>query len=169
MNMKAKQRLSVNNKLAMTQQIQLAIKLLQLNSIDLQKEIDEIIENHLPRLIVTRFFFSLLVIVPHIPSKKYPRLNRPGTIYFTLQTEKTILIDLYPYCPWQYYKRLDFFRWCSSPFEAADLGDIPLTTFELIPLLVWWNKGINVSPTQNTFLHKIKFCRPKHSFCYVKS
>ena len=46
MNMKAKQRLSVNNKLAMTQQIQLAIKLLQLNSIDLQKEIDEkILEN----------------------------------------------------------------------------------------------------------------------------
>ena len=44
--MKAKQRLSVNNKLAMTQQIQLAIKLLQLNSIDLQKEIDEkILEN----------------------------------------------------------------------------------------------------------------------------
>ena len=46
MNMKAKQRLSVNNKLAMTQQIQLSIKLLQLNSIDLQKEIDEkILEN----------------------------------------------------------------------------------------------------------------------------
>ena len=46
MNIKIKQRLSVNNKLAMTQQIQLAIKLLQLNSIDLQKEIDEkILEN----------------------------------------------------------------------------------------------------------------------------
>ncbi len=46
MNMKTKQSISLNNKLAMTQQIQLAIKLLQLNSIDLQKEIDEkILEN----------------------------------------------------------------------------------------------------------------------------
>ena len=46
MNMKGKQSLSINNKLAMTLQIQLAIKLLQLNSLDLQKEIDEkILEN----------------------------------------------------------------------------------------------------------------------------
>ena len=46
MNLKTKQSLSINNKLAMTQQIQLAIKLLQLNSIDLQKEIeDKILEN----------------------------------------------------------------------------------------------------------------------------
>ena len=41
MNIKTKQNLSINNKLAMTQQIQLAIKLLQLNSIDLQKEIED--------------------------------------------------------------------------------------------------------------------------------
>ena len=41
MNMKAKQSISINNKLAMTLEIQLAIKLLQLNSLDLQKEIDE--------------------------------------------------------------------------------------------------------------------------------
>jgi len=46
MSLKSKQNLSINNKLAMTQQIQLAIKLLQLNSIDLQKEIeDKILEN----------------------------------------------------------------------------------------------------------------------------
>ena len=46
MSLKTKQNLSINNKLAMTQQIQLAIKLLQLNSIDLQKEIeDKILEN----------------------------------------------------------------------------------------------------------------------------
>ena len=46
MNLKTKQSLSISNKLAMTQQIQLAIKLLQLNSIDLQKEIeDKIMEN----------------------------------------------------------------------------------------------------------------------------
>ena len=46
MSLKTKQSLSINNKLAMTQQIQLAIKLLQLNSIDLQKEIEEkILEN----------------------------------------------------------------------------------------------------------------------------
>ena len=46
MSLKSKQSLSINNKLAMTQQIQLAIKLLQLNSIDLQKEIeDKILEN----------------------------------------------------------------------------------------------------------------------------
>ena len=41
MNIKLKQNLSLNNKLAMTLQIQLAIKLLQLNSLELQKEIDE--------------------------------------------------------------------------------------------------------------------------------
>ena len=46
MNVKGKQSLSLNNKLTMTLQIQLAIKLLQLNSVDLQKEIDEkILEN----------------------------------------------------------------------------------------------------------------------------
>jgi len=46
MNVKGKQSLSLNNKLSMTLQIQLAIKLLQLNSVDLQKEIDEkILEN----------------------------------------------------------------------------------------------------------------------------
>ena len=41
MSLKSKQNLSINNKLAITQQIQLAIKLLQLNSIDLQKEIED--------------------------------------------------------------------------------------------------------------------------------
>ncbi|MBH44013.1 MAG: RNA polymerase sigma-54 factor [Gammaproteobacteria bacterium] len=41
MKIKNKQSLSITNKLAMTTQIQLAIKLLQLNSLDLQKEIDE--------------------------------------------------------------------------------------------------------------------------------
>ena len=46
MNTKGKQSLSLNNKLTITLQIQLAIKLLQLNSLDLQKEIDEkILEN----------------------------------------------------------------------------------------------------------------------------
>ena len=46
MNIKGKQNLSLNNKLTMTLQVQLAIKLLQLNSLDLQKEIDEkILEN----------------------------------------------------------------------------------------------------------------------------
>jgi len=41
MRMKGKQSITLTNKLAMTTQIQLAIKLLQLNSLDLQKEIDE--------------------------------------------------------------------------------------------------------------------------------
>ncbi len=41
MKIKGKQSLSLSNKLIMTTQIQLAIKLLQLNSLDLQKEIDE--------------------------------------------------------------------------------------------------------------------------------
>ena len=46
MSIKGKQNLSLNNKLTMTLQVQLAIKLLQLNSLDLQKEIDEkILEN----------------------------------------------------------------------------------------------------------------------------
>ena len=46
MNTRGKQSLSLNNKLKMTLQIQLAIKLLQFNSLDLQKEIDEqILEN----------------------------------------------------------------------------------------------------------------------------
>ena len=41
MNVKVKQSINLANKVAMTQQIQLAIKLLQLNTHDLQKEIDE--------------------------------------------------------------------------------------------------------------------------------
>ncbi len=41
MKIKGKQSLSLTNKLAMTTQIQFAIKLLQLNSLELQKEIDE--------------------------------------------------------------------------------------------------------------------------------
>ena len=41
MRMKGKQSITLTNKLVMTTQIQLAIKLLQLNSVDLQKEIDE--------------------------------------------------------------------------------------------------------------------------------
>jgi RNA polymerase sigma-54 factor len=46
MSIKGKQNLSLNNKLTMTLQVQLTIKLLQLNSLDLQKEIDEkILEN----------------------------------------------------------------------------------------------------------------------------
>ena len=46
MSIKGKQSLSLNNKLTMTLQAPLASKLLQLNSLDLQKEIDEkILEN----------------------------------------------------------------------------------------------------------------------------
>ena len=41
MTINIKQKISLNNKLAMTLQIKLAIKLLQLNSIELQKEIDD--------------------------------------------------------------------------------------------------------------------------------
>jgi len=41
MNAKMKQNIRLSNKIVMTQQIQLAIRLLQLNSVDLQKEIDE--------------------------------------------------------------------------------------------------------------------------------
>ena len=41
MKIKGKQSLSLANKLVMTTQIQFAIKLLQLNSTELQKEIDE--------------------------------------------------------------------------------------------------------------------------------
>ena len=41
MSIKVKQSVNLSNKVAMTQQIQLAIKLLQLNTLDLQKEIDE--------------------------------------------------------------------------------------------------------------------------------
>ncbi len=46
MNIKVKQSINLANKVAMTQQIQLAIKLLQLNTIDLQKEIDEKLLNN---------------------------------------------------------------------------------------------------------------------------
>ena len=41
MKNKVRQVVGVSNKLAMTQQIQLVIKLLQLNTVDLQREIDE--------------------------------------------------------------------------------------------------------------------------------
>ena len=46
MSVKVKQSINLSNKVAMTQQIQLAIKLLQLNTQDLQKEIDEKLLNN---------------------------------------------------------------------------------------------------------------------------
>ena len=46
MKNKVRQVIGVSNKLAMTQQIQLVIKLLQLNTVDLQREIDEKILNN---------------------------------------------------------------------------------------------------------------------------
>ena len=46
MSVKVKQSINLSNKVAMTQQIQLAIKLLQLNTLDLQKEIDEKLLNN---------------------------------------------------------------------------------------------------------------------------
>ena len=46
MNVKVKQSVNLANKVAMTQQIQLAIRLLQLNTHDLQKEIDEKLLNN---------------------------------------------------------------------------------------------------------------------------
>ena len=46
MSVKVKQSINLSNKVAMTQQIQLAIKLLQLNTHDLQKEIDEKLLNN---------------------------------------------------------------------------------------------------------------------------
>ncbi len=46
MNVKVKQSVNLANKVAMTQQVQLAIKLLQLNTYDLQKEIDEKLLNN---------------------------------------------------------------------------------------------------------------------------
>ena len=46
MSVKIKQSINLSNKVVMTQQIQVAIKLLQLNTLDLRKEIDEKLLNN---------------------------------------------------------------------------------------------------------------------------
>ena len=72
-----KQKIALNNKLAMTQQIQLAIKLLQLNSVELQKEIDD--------KILTNPFLETDIASEIIYSSKETISSRSNT--FALETD----------------------------------------------------------------------------------
>ena len=74
-----KQKISLNNKLAMTLQIKLAIKLIQLNSIELQKEIDD--------KILTNPFLKVM-----FPQKYYTQLE---IIYMIQKTNNAESIDGY--------------------------------------------------------------------------
>ena len=101
MSIKGKQSLSLNNKLTMTLQIQLAIKLLQLNSLDLQKEIDEkILENP---FLENENSSELTEVTSEIPmmSSNYSESNYDGTDYDAYEQLSSSHQSLREYLMWQ--------------------------------------------------------------------
>jgi len=90
MKIKNKQSLSITNKLVMTTQIQLAIKLLQLNSIDLQKEIEEqIISNpfleHENYTELSEVSYELPMTIGNLDLKSVDQLSNIATNQETLR------------------------------------------------------------------------------------
>ena len=101
MNTKGKQSLSLNNKLTMTLQIQLAIKLLQLNSLDLQKEIDEkILENP---FLENENSSESIEVTSEIPiiSSNYSESNHDGIGYDAYEQLSNSHQSLREYLMWQ--------------------------------------------------------------------
>ena len=101
MNTKGKQSLSLDNKLTMTLQIQLAIKLLQLNSLDLQKEIDEkILENPFLENENSSESTEVTSEIPII-SSNYSESNHDGIDYDAYEQLSNSHQSLREYLMWQ--------------------------------------------------------------------
>ena len=101
MKMKSKQSLILANKLVMTTQIQQAIKLLQLNSLDLQKEIDEkILTNPFLENEDSNNATEIVSEMSSINTNFYSQnsVNSIGEFYTELATKKE---DLHDYLLWQ--------------------------------------------------------------------
>ncbi|MDG2106936.1 MAG: RNA polymerase factor sigma-54 [Gammaproteobacteria bacterium] len=162
MNTKGKQSLSLNNKLTMTLQIQLAIKLLQLNSLDLQKEIDEkILENP---FLENENSSESIEVTSEIPiiSSNYSESNHDGIGYDAYEQLSNSHQSLREYLMWQIGL---------SPISENDqfiayniidyINDDGFLTESVEDLYVLLKKNIEIT-FQEIFavLHKIQYLDP---------
>jgi RNA polymerase sigma-54 factor len=162
MNTKGKQSLSLNNKLTMTLQIQLAIKLLQLNSLDLQKEIDEkILENPFLENENSSESTEVTSEIPMI-SSNYSENNHDGIGYDAYEQLSNSHQSLREYLMWQIGL---------SPISENDqfiayniidyINDDGFLTESVEDLYVLLKKNIEIT-FQEIFavLHKIQYLDP---------
>ena len=162
MNIKGKQSLSLNNKLTMTLQIQLAIKLLQLNSLDLQKEIDEkILENPFLENENSSESTEVTSEIPMI-SSNYSESNHDGIGYDAYEQLSNSHQSLREYLKWQIEL---------SPISENDqfiayniidyINDDGFLTESVEDLYVLLKKNIEIT-FQEIFavLHKIQYLDP---------
>lgn len=162
MNTKGKQSLSLNNKLTMTLQIQLAIKLLQLNSLDLQKEIDEkILENPFLENENSSESTEVTSEIPII-SSNYSESNHDGIDYDAYEQLSNSHQSLREYLMWQIGL---------SPISENDqfiayniidyINDDGFLTESVEDLYVLLKKNIEIT-FQEIFavLHKIQYLDP---------
>ena len=162
MNTKGKQSLSLNNKLTMTLQIQLAIKLLQLNSLDLQKEIDEkILENPFLENENSSESTEVTSEIPMI-SSNYSESNHDGIGYDAYEQLSNSHQSLREYLMWQIGL---------SPISENDqfiayniidyINDDGFLTESVEDLYVLLKKNIEIT-FQEIFavLHKIQYLDP---------
>ena len=162
MNTKGKQSLSLNNKLTMTLQIQLAIKLLQLNSLDLQKEIDEkILENPFLENENSSESTEVTSEIPII-SSNYSESNHDGIGYDAYEQLSNSHQSLREYLMWQIGL---------SPISENDqfiayniidyINDDGFLTESVEDLYVLLKKNIEIT-FQEIFavLHKIQYLDP---------
>ena len=162
MNIKGKQSLSLNNKLTMTLQIQLAIKLLQLNSLDLQKEIDEkILENPFLENENSSESTEVTSEIPII-SSNYSESNHDGIGYDAYEQLSNSHQSLREYLMWQIGL---------SPISENDqfiayniidyINDDGFLTESVEDLYVLLKKNIEIT-FQEIFavLHKIQYLDP---------
>ena len=162
MNIKGKQSLSLNNKLTMTLQIQLAIKLLQLNSLDLQKEIDEkILENPFLENENSSESTEVTSEIPMI-SSNYSESNHDGIGYDAYEQLSNSHQSLREYLMWQIGL---------SPISENDqfiayniidyINDDGFLTESVEDLYVLLKKNIEIT-FQEIFavLHKIQYLDP---------
>ncbi len=153
-----KQKISLNNKLAMTLQIQLAIKLLQLNSIELQKEIDD--------KILTNPFLESDVSSEIIYSTR-------DNIYDSKKTSNTELIDGFEQLAQPRQTLREYLMWQirMSSINQSDeiiaynlidyINDSGYLTESLENIFILLNKSMEIS-FQEIFavLHKIQHLDP---------
>ena len=153
-----KQKISLNNKLAMTLQIKLAIKLLQLNSIELQKEIDD--------KILTNPFLESDVTSEILYSTK-------DNIYDSKRTNNAEPIDGYEQLPQPHQTLREYLMWqiSMSSINQSDeliaynlidyINDSGYMTESLENIFILLNKSMEIS-FQEIFavLHKIQHLDP---------
>ena len=155
---KIKQNIALNNKLAMTLQIQFAIKLLQLNSVEIQKEVDD-------KLLSNPFLESEVSSEIIYPSK--------DNIYDSKKMINTETNDSYQHLPQPHQTLREYLMWQirMSSINPTDeeiaynlidyINDSGYLSESLENIFILLNKSIEVS-FQEIFavLHKIQHLDP---------